>query len=185
MLDFWTVRSKQSPIRGVVVVVFGPTVRTIGCSDTHARSFDISHLAAQTKNVAGRLLVGLRWWNEVTDEGSNWRFETLEEVRGTLWASMCLENVMLLGSDQTCCQMCPVFEHGLSRYDGTVQGQRAINGKDSACFWWTLYVIVSAYAQHPIIQSPLICLVLALEKILSNDVKVVAWKRVCVVKADA
>ena len=35
----------------------------------------------QTKNVAGRLLVGLRWWNEVTDEGSNWRFETLEEVR--------------------------------------------------------------------------------------------------------
>lgn len=34
----------------------------------------------QTKNVAGRLLVGLRWWNEVTDEGSNWRFETLEEV---------------------------------------------------------------------------------------------------------
>ncbi|BDA41070.1 Golgi apparatus membrane protein TVP23 homolog B [Coccomyxa sp. Obi] len=52
-----------------------------------------------TKNVAGRLLVGLRWWNEVTDEGSNWRFETLEE------------------------------------------GQRAINGKDSACFWWTLYVV--------------------------------------------
>lgn len=36
--------------------------------------------AVQTKNVAGRLLVGLRWWNEVTDEGSNWRFETLEEV---------------------------------------------------------------------------------------------------------
>jgi len=35
----------------------------------------------QTKNVAGRLLVGLRYWNEVTDEGSNWRFETLEAVR--------------------------------------------------------------------------------------------------------
>ena len=33
-----------------------------------------------TKNVTGRLLVGLRWWNEVTEEGSNWRFETLEEV---------------------------------------------------------------------------------------------------------
>lgn len=31
------------------------------------------------KNVSGRLLVGLRYWNEVTDEGSNWRFETLEE----------------------------------------------------------------------------------------------------------
>lgn len=38
------------------------------------------HLALQTKNVSGRLLVGLRWWNETTDEGSNWRFETLEEV---------------------------------------------------------------------------------------------------------
>eukprot|EP00884_Botryococcus_braunii_P007058 jgi/Botrbrau1/16353/Bobra.178_1s0006.1 len=32
-----------------------------------------------TKNVSGRLLVGLRWWNEVTDEGDNWRFESLEE----------------------------------------------------------------------------------------------------------
>jgi Eukaryotic protein of unknown function (DUF846) len=32
------------------------------------------------KNVSGRLLVGLRYWNEVTDEGSNWRFESLEEV---------------------------------------------------------------------------------------------------------
>mmetsp|Transcript_9535 Transcript_9535/g.28679 ORF Transcript_9535/g.28679 Transcript_9535/m.28679 type:complete len:185 (-) Transcript_9535:279-833(-) len=31
------------------------------------------------KNVSGRLLVGLRYWNEVTDEGSNWRFESLEE----------------------------------------------------------------------------------------------------------
>lgn len=34
----------------------------------------------QTKNLSGRLLVGLRWWNETTDEGSNWRFETLGEV---------------------------------------------------------------------------------------------------------
>ena len=40
----------------------------------------MTHALLQTKNVAGRLLVGLRWWNEVTDEGSNWRFETLEEV---------------------------------------------------------------------------------------------------------
>ena len=34
----------------------------------------------QTKNISGRFLVGLRWWNEVTDDGSNWRFETLTEV---------------------------------------------------------------------------------------------------------
>ncbi|KAA6424454.1 MAG: Golgi apparatus membrane ECHIDNA-like [Trebouxia sp. A1-2] len=33
-----------------------------------------------TKNLSGRLLVGLRWWNETTDEGSNWRFETLGEA---------------------------------------------------------------------------------------------------------
>lgn len=52
-----------------------------------------------TKNLSGRLLVGLRWWNETTDEGSNWRFETLGE------------------------------------------GQRQINKKDSACFWWSLYIM--------------------------------------------
>ncbi|KAL3139733.1 hypothetical protein ABBQ38_004038 [Trebouxia sp. C0009 RCD-2024] len=56
-----------------------------------------------TKNVSGRLLVGLRWWNETTDEGSNWRFETLEE------------------------------------------GQRQINKKDSACFWWSLYIMPVAW----------------------------------------
>ncbi|CAG9464327.1 unnamed protein product [Pedinophyceae sp. YPF-701] len=31
------------------------------------------------KNVSGRLLVGLRWWNEVSQDGaSSWRFESLE-----------------------------------------------------------------------------------------------------------
>jgi len=34
------------------------------------------------KNVTGRLLVGLRWWNEILDDGSNhWRFESLEGQR--------------------------------------------------------------------------------------------------------
>lgn len=32
-----------------------------------------------TKNVTGRLLVGLRWWNESDDSGSAWRFESLPE----------------------------------------------------------------------------------------------------------
>eukprot|EP01123_Difflugia_compressa_P005646 TRINITY_DN1763_c0_g1_i2.p1 TRINITY_DN1763_c0_g1~~TRINITY_DN1763_c0_g1_i2.p1 ORF type:complete len:215 (+),score=42.56 TRINITY_DN1763_c0_g1_i2:35-646(+) len=32
-----------------------------------------------TKNVSGRLLVGLRWWNEVKPDGKNeWIFESLE-----------------------------------------------------------------------------------------------------------
>lgn len=34
----------------------------------------------QTKNVSGRLLAGLRWWNEANDSGTAWRFETLPEV---------------------------------------------------------------------------------------------------------
>jgi len=33
-----------------------------------------------TKNVTGRLLVGLRWWNEVKEDGTNvWIFESLEQ----------------------------------------------------------------------------------------------------------
>eukprot|EP01041_Mallomonas_annulata_P008080 gene8080-16578_t len=33
------------------------------------------------KNVTGRLLVGLRWWNYVRDDGSNeWIFESLEDM---------------------------------------------------------------------------------------------------------
>mmetsp|Transcript_56839 Transcript_56839/g.118878 ORF Transcript_56839/g.118878 Transcript_56839/m.118878 type:complete len:224 (-) Transcript_56839:24-695(-) len=33
------------------------------------------------KNVSGRLLVGLRWWNEVREDGSNeWRFESREDT---------------------------------------------------------------------------------------------------------
>ena len=33
------------------------------------------------KNVSGRLLVGLRWWNEVREDGTNeWRFESREDT---------------------------------------------------------------------------------------------------------
>jgi len=33
------------------------------------------------KNVSGRLLVGLRWWNEIKEDGSSeWIFESLEET---------------------------------------------------------------------------------------------------------
>lgn len=35
------------------------------------------------KNVSGRLLVGLRWWNEVKDDGvSIWIFESQEVLIG-------------------------------------------------------------------------------------------------------
>jgi len=34
------------------------------------------------KNVTGRLIVGLRWWNETLEDGSNiWRFESAEDTR--------------------------------------------------------------------------------------------------------
>lgn len=32
------------------------------------------------KNVSGRILVGLRWWNEIDEQGESiWRFECLDE----------------------------------------------------------------------------------------------------------
>ncbi len=33
------------------------------------------------KNVSGRLLVGLRWWNEIKEDGTNeWIFESVEVI---------------------------------------------------------------------------------------------------------
>lgn len=35
-----------------------------------------------TKNISGRFLVGLRWWNEVDEEGNEkWIFESEEETK--------------------------------------------------------------------------------------------------------
>jgi hypothetical protein len=32
------------------------------------------------KNVSGRLLVGLRWWNDINEDGESvWHFESLDE----------------------------------------------------------------------------------------------------------
>jgi hypothetical protein len=32
------------------------------------------------KNVSGRILVGLRWWNEVDEQGESvWHFESLDQ----------------------------------------------------------------------------------------------------------
>ena len=38
------------------------------------------------KNVSGRLLVGLRWWNEVREDGTNvWVFESKEVGSHAIW----------------------------------------------------------------------------------------------------
>ena len=44
------------------------------------------------KNVSGRILVGLRWWNEIDDEGNSvWKFECLDgEVRPALLVMLIL-----------------------------------------------------------------------------------------------
>ena len=35
------------------------------------------------KNVSGRILVGLRWWNEIDDQGESvWQFECLDQEVG-------------------------------------------------------------------------------------------------------
>ena len=36
-----------------------------------------------TQNVSGRLLVGLRWWTEVAEDGSSvWRYDSLSDRPG-------------------------------------------------------------------------------------------------------
>lgn len=57
-------------------------------------------LCVQVKNVTGRLLVGLRWWNEGNSEtGEAWRFESLAEVSSwRRWGRA-------MSSSQHCCVM--------------------------------------------------------------------------------
>lgn len=44
-----------------------------------------SSLLKQVKNVSGRLMVGLRWWNDVSETGENeWKFESLAEGQRTV-----------------------------------------------------------------------------------------------------
>ena len=41
------------------------------------------------KNVSGRILVGLRWWNEINDEGESiWKFECLDQEVGDCLSSL-------------------------------------------------------------------------------------------------
>ncbi|KAG0604444.1 hypothetical protein M758_10G172700 [Ceratodon purpureus] len=59
------------------------------------------------KNVSGRLLVGLRWWNDINDEGESvWHFESLDQQSlmalskkdsWLFWWSLYLSPVIWLG----------------------------------------------------------------------------------------
>ena len=69
----------------VFYLVVSPIVFTTSSSDGYVNTFVVTTLIAAvdfwtTKNVTGRLLVNLRWWNDVKDDGSNeWIFESGDE----------------------------------------------------------------------------------------------------------
>lgn len=55
------------------------------------------------KNVSGRLMVGLRWWSEVQEDGSTiWRYESNEDLQGSamdsgvFWAGLFVPAVVWL-----------------------------------------------------------------------------------------
>lgn len=52
------------------------------------------------KNVSGRILVGLRWWNEINDLGESvWKFESLDqEVSITSYAFLMSTYLHLVSS---------------------------------------------------------------------------------------
>ncbi|XP_028122048.1 uncharacterized protein LOC114319241 [Camellia sinensis] len=61
------------------------------CSSSFVIIFVVTVLLAAldfwvVKNVSGRILVGLRWWNEITDEGESvWKFECLDQEENSEW----------------------------------------------------------------------------------------------------
>lgn len=68
------------------------------------------------KNISGRLLVGLRWWNEIQPDGSNkWVFESA--------------SVSLVFKGVKSMLLIPILQ----------QPSRVNNAADTRLFWWTLY----------------------------------------------
>lgn len=88
------------------------------------------------KNVSGRILVGLRWWNEINDLGESvWKFESLDQevslssLIPNIMGSVCLQGV--------------VFPFPFLNTHFSLQSLARMNKKDSWLFWWTLYLAVS------------------------------------------
>ncbi|KAG4997406.1 hypothetical protein JHK82_028180 [Glycine max] len=51
------------------------------------------------KNVSGRILVGLRWWNEINDLGESvWKFECLDH-EAVLWILLAIFSLIRLQAD--------------------------------------------------------------------------------------
>lgn len=92
--DFWTVRGgggwaavafgmrrcEGCVVRRRQAALGGPTLTEKYASSQPKRN--TTNQPRQVKNVTGRLLVGLRWWNDASagaDGGTAWRFEALAE----------------------------------------------------------------------------------------------------------
>ncbi|KAJ2718785.1 Golgi apparatus membrane protein tvp23 [Coemansia sp. Benny D115] len=77
------------------------------------------------KNISGRLLVGLRWWNEVNEDGSNqWIFESREQGHGVNASDSRIFWIVLYGTP-------------------AVWGLLAIAAFFSLKFQWLLIVIIA------------------------------------------
>jgi len=99
------------------------TQHLLRCRDSYVLTFVVVTILSAmdfwtVKNVSGRLLVGLRWWNDVDEAGENhWRFESFEV--GLAWFSGC------------------ATPHGMPLRP---QDQRFIHPTDSSFFWAVLFL---------------------------------------------
>lgn len=92
-LDFWTVR----PNHHMHATSTAPQT-------TPCRTLPGTLSAPlQVKNVSGRLLVGLRYWNEANESGSAWRFESAPEVREGRSNAHAPMQMEVTGLGQLCC----------------------------------------------------------------------------------
>ncbi|KAJ3091722.1 Golgi apparatus membrane protein TVP23 A [Quaeritorhiza haematococci] len=107
------------------------------------------------KNVTGRLLVGLRWWNEIKDDGSNvWIFESREVCVDDLSMKIFFVRTALVrqrkdegrgwGDVYAGCTDLPSMPGTTMERDadkkGFLQQNRNVNVVDSRIFWTSLYV---------------------------------------------
>lgn len=81
MCDFWTASAAAAARCGAPPATPPPGFAQAAWHFYPASKLPACHMSLpQVKNVSGRLMVGLRWWNEVSENGgSEWRFETLQE----------------------------------------------------------------------------------------------------------
>lgn len=109
----------------------------------------------QVKNVTGRKLVGLRWWNEANDTGSAWRFESAPPVRACSIPACFLADNLTFSHNCWChlaslwlsteCQQAVnnnLMGGGLIAlcdYQPRMQGTRVIHDREKKLFWIGLY----------------------------------------------